>query len=276
MTWVALLAQAYNRLPTIILGVITGPFSVAIWAIMGKINSPLLLIQNSMLRPLIPMLSVDRRAATISDSKLYQAARLHYFFMSTVSAIIIIHADLIVSLWLGDSYTIVSELLKIFLIIHLVPGFGVFLMRYYAQGKTQINNIYVLSNVVIGLSGSTLILLIYGLKGFVISFTVLRICLATICLIIYLKIFKLRLSDYIMTAISRPIFLLVIYGFLWSKVLSQFSSSIAGTCLSIILSCIVILILYFLIMPTMDQDLTKHFCSRCWDKRNLLIGRSSC
>lgn len=160
MTYIVMVAQLYNRMPKILLGIVAGPISVAYWGIMEKVKEPLLQLESSMIRPLIPILSDKQNIVSMTEQKTLQAIRLQYLFMSFLGIMTITHIDLFIFLWLGEDYSQVAELVKIILVSFLFPKAGVLLMMYYAEGKTKINTIFVTTNTIISLIVGTLVLIL--------------------------------------------------------------------------------------------------------------------
>jgi O-antigen/teichoic acid export membrane protein len=252
MSYITLVAQLYNNLPKIILGTLQGPIAVGYWGIMDRIQKPLLNIQSATLRPLIPILS-DKKYRTLTKTTIFQASRLYYLMIAFLGMLIILHIDSLILLWIGEAFTEVATLIKVLLLPFIFPNVGVFLMMYYAKGKTKINSIYLSFNTSIGIGLSTLLLLYYNdLLLFVYAYTFTNIVLTLLLVFIYLKHFKLSYFDYfweVMVPVQGVLFICF-------TVEHYFSHFFTISLLGLISSLLFYTLLYFLFtwMVIKDED----------------------
>lgn len=256
MTYIVMMAQLYNRMPKIILGVFSGPIYVAYWGIMEKVKEPLIQLQSSMLRPLIPIMSDKNNMANISSKNILQAVRLQYFFMSFLGIMVIMHIDLLVKLWIGSQFDSVAEIVKIIMVVFLFPNAGVFLMIYYAQGKTKINSIFVTINAVISLVVATsMLLLTNDIMLFAWVFSIVLIIMSLFNIVTYIVYFKLSKMKFIKDSVFSTLLTVVTY-YLVIKNIGQFlSHDLNGLILSIFASIFLFICLFFIFMKCEDKEL---------------------
>lgn len=252
MSYITIVAQLYNTLPKIILGIFSGPIFVGYWGIMDRIKKPLLDIQSATLRPLIPLLS-DKKYHNLSKETIFQASRLNYFLISFLATIIIVNVDTIIHLWIGEEFQEVSALIKVLLLPFIFPNVGVFLMMYYARGKTKINSFFLTFNTTISISLATILLILYNqINYFVYAYTFTLIFLTFILLFVYINYFKLNLFEYIQKVLVPMLILILSALFLSSQLVQLFPSTLLGLLLSLAGTSIIYIILYFIFMPKED------------------------
>jgi|SaaInlStandDraft_4_1057021.scaffolds.fasta_scaffold05168_4 O-antigen/teichoic acid export membrane protein len=256
MTYIVMIAQLYNRLPKIIIGIVLNPIYVAYWGIMEKIKEPLLQLNNSLIRPLIPILSDRENFNKLDKKKILLINRFQYLFISFLGIMTISHIKLFISLWLGNGYDDVINIIKIILIAFLFPNAGVFLMMYYAEGKTKINTIFVTSNTIVSLTLGTILLLVTkDINIFAWSFSIILIVMSFINIFRYTKYFKISNINFIKDSILPP-FMMVIIFFIINCFISQyFSFNLFGLVSSIFISVFIYILLFFIFMKSEDKQL---------------------
>jgi O-antigen/teichoic acid export membrane protein len=256
MTYIVMVAQLYNKLPKIILGILSSPIYVAYWGIMEKVREPLLQFQSSMLRPLIPILSEMKSAKVLSSDKIFQAVRLQYVFISFIALLCIMHIDMFIKYWIGDEFILVSELIQIWFLPFLFPNAGIFLMMYYAEGKTKINSIYITVNTFFSLSIAYFGLLWFNdIKMFVWTFSLIIVDMTFIVLWVYLRYYKVHVSSFFIKAIAKPALIIVGYLMIYKYMHPFFSFDLYGFLESIIFSILLYGFLFFIFMPKEDFQL---------------------
>lgn len=263
MTYIVMIAQLYNRLPKVIIGIVLSPVYVAYWAIMEKIKDPLQQLQDSFLRPLIPILSEKDNFTKMSEQKILQAVRLQYLFMSFWGVMTISHIDLFINLWLGSGYIEVIALVKIILLSYLFPKAGVFLMMYYAKGKTKINSIFVTSNTIVSLIVGTFVLLLTkDIKLFSWSFSIILIVMSLVNILRYTKFFDISNKIFIKDTVMQPILIVVSFLILHNLLYQYISFDLIGLISSIFMSLIIYGVLFFIFMKEEDKRIVSKIINR--------------
>lgn len=258
MTYIVMIAQLYNRLPKVIIGVFLSPVYVAYWGIMEKIKEPLLQLQDSLLRPLIPILSDKKNLAKMSEEKILQAMRLQYLFVSFLGVMTIVHIDLFIKIWLGSGYEVAVDLVKIILFSFLFPKASVFLMMYYAKGKTKINSIFVTSNTLVSLVVGTIVLIFTSdIKLFAWSFSIILIVMSLVNILKYTSYFNVSNINFIKDSIFSPAIIVILFFVFYVYAEKFFNADIIGLITSIIISVCTYGVLFFLFMKREDKKMIK-------------------
>ena len=254
MTYIVMIAQFLNRAPKLILGMLTNPIYVAYWGIMEKIKEPLLQLNSSLLRPLIPILSDQTNITHVSEDKVFQASRLQYFLMSFLGIMVMVHIDLLIIVWLGEEFSSVSTIVKIMMISFLFPSAGVFLMMYYAEGKTKINRIFTTLHTIISITLAIFVILATNdLILFTVSFSVVAIFISYLSINTYLTYFKLNKVEFLKKSVLIPLQILIVYYAIISYIQTLLSIDLMGLLISICISFILYAGLFFVFMKREDK-----------------------
>jgi O-antigen/teichoic acid export membrane protein len=256
MAYIVMVAQLYNRMPKILLGIVSGPIVVAFWGIMEKVKEPLLELENSMIRPLIPILSDKQNTVSMTEQKTFQAVRLHYFFMSFLGIMTITHIDLFIFLWLGEGFTEVADLVKIILFSFLFPKASVLLMMYYAKGKTKINTIFVTINTTISLLAGALVLIYTkNIELFAWTLTIILIIGSLFNILRYIKYFNISNSNFIKDSMLSPILIIISFFLIQKLFVEYINLDVLGLILSILVSILIYIGLFMVFMKSEDKQL---------------------
>ena len=256
MTYIVMVAQLYNKLPKIIIGIFLNPTAVAYWGIMEKIKEPLGQLEGSMIRPLIPILSDKQNIVNMSEKKIYQAIRLQYFFMSFLAIITIVNIDLFIQLWLGNGYETVSNLVKIILLPLLFPKSGILLMMYYAKGKTKINSNFVTLNTLATIFIGTIVLTTTNdLEYFAWTSSIVLIIMTSLNIIKYIDYFKLLKVRFLKDTVISPLLVIFSYYFTSVYVLNFTNQTLNGLLINILISILVYIILFLIFMKQEDKKI---------------------
>ena len=254
MSYITIVAQLYNNLPKIILGIFATPIAVGYWGIMDRIKKPLLDIQGAMLRPLIPILS-DKKYSNLSESTIFQASRMNYAIMSFLGIITIVNIDNIILLWVGQEFIEVAKLIKTLLLPFIFPNAGIFLMMYYSQGKTKINSIFLTVNTTVSITLATILLIVYkDISYFVYAYTYTLIILNVIQVTIYINHYKLNTIQYIKSVILPLSFTIISTLILSNYMKELYNPNLWGLVASITITSFCFLILFFIFIPKEDKE----------------------
>lgn len=260
MTYITMVAQLYNRMPKILLGIFTGPIAVAYWGIMEKIREPLLSLENSMIRPLIPILSDKQNIVNMTEQKTLQAVRIQYFFMSFLGIMTIVHVDLFIYLWLGNEYTQVSSLVKIALLTFLFPKANILLMMYYAKGETRINRIFITINATISLLLGTVVLyLTNDIELFALTIICVSLIMTSFNIIKYTNYFGFNKLNFFKDSVVQPFGVVIVFYVVHVYFVSFISENLIGLFLSLFCSFVIYSVLFMLLMKNEDKALLKRF-----------------
>jgi len=263
MTYIVMLAQIYNKLPKIILGILSNPVHVAYWGIMEKVREPLLQLSGSILRPLIPLLSDKNSMKNMKENKIIQAMRLQYVFMSFLGVLVIVHIELLINLWIGCEFKQVAQIVKITMISFIFPSSGVFLMIYYAQGKTKINTIFVTLNSSISLVLATIVFIkTKDMVLFTLIFSVVVVILNFFNIMIYSNHFKLNKMKLFKNSFLNVMIITVIYYYINSNIKQFFSYDFVGLLFNISVSIVIYIVLFFIFMKKEDKELVLSLVHR--------------
>jgi len=256
MTYIVMLAQLLNRLPKIMLGIFINPAHVAYWGIMEKIKEPLLQLNAALLRPLIPILSDQKNSIQMSEDKIIQLSRLQYLLMTFLGIMVVTHIDLLVKLWIGEEFKMVAKIVKIDMLPLLFPMAGIFLMMYYAEGKTYINRQFVTINAVVGLGIGLLVLWrTRDIVMFAWSLSLVSIIIALLNLLVYLRYYKINKEKMFSEAFVVPAAIMGVYYLIIKSILHIFPQNIYGLAMSIGVSCLIYMILCYIFLPKQDRDI---------------------
>lgn len=263
MTYIVMVAQLYNRMPKIVLGIFTGPVYVAYWGVMEKIKEPLIQLEGSMIRPLIPILSDKKNIVNMTEQKTLQAIRLQYLFMSFLGIMTITHIDLFINLWIGIEYKEVAILVKIILLSFLFPKAGILLMMYYAEGKTKINTIFVTLNSTISLSIGTVTLIITNdIELFAWAFVTTLILMTTTNILKYINYFNLNKVNFIKNSVVLPAIITMLFYSIYLNIAQYFDKNLFGLLYSLFVSFIIYIVLLFFFINKEDKSLVMKFLKR--------------
>lgn len=257
MSYITIVAQLYNNLPKIILGVFTNPINVAYWGIMEKIKGPLLQIENSMIRPLIPILSEKQNVLFMTEEKAFQSVRLQYFFISFLGIMTIVHIDLFIFVWLGDNFRTVSTIVELIMVLFIFPKAGVLLMMYYAKGETRINRLFVTIRTILSLILATLILILTkDLILYVSTIVLVSLVMAIYNISKYLSYFNFSKFKFLKDSILSPFIIMLLFYLVHNHFLLKFVSyDIVGLVSSVFISIFIYVGLFFIFMKSEDKNI---------------------
>jgi len=257
MSYISIVAQLYNKLPKVILGIFLGPIYVGYWGVIERVKRPILDIQNAILKPLIPLLS-DKKQKKLSREKIFQASRLNSIVISFLAIVVLVNIDMMIHFWIGEDFASVASFIKIIFLPFVAPTSGILLMMYYAEGETKINRNFLTLNTTISLILGTTLLFIYeDLLLFIYAYTFTIIILVFINIFSYLKYFKINANDYIKN-VMIPLLLLVIGSFSVSYYLiSLIPFTLLGLIINLFITSVIYMIFVLLVMPEEDRIFIK-------------------
>ena len=264
MSYISIIGQIYNNLPKIILGIFMNPVSVAYWGVMEKIKGPLLQIENSMIRPLIPILSDKKNTSYMTEQKTFQAIRLQYFFVSFLGIMTITHIDLFIHLWLGEDFKEVSLIIQIIMVLFIFPKAGVLLMMYYSKGQTKINRVFVTIRTILSLTLGTLVLIFTeDLILYVSTIVLVSLIMAIYNISKYLSYFDFSKFKFIKDSIFLPFFVMILFYFIYKfLIVKLISYDLIGLLSSVFVSLIIYGILFFIFMKSEDKKIVSKILNR--------------
>jgi len=218
---ISIIAQVYNQGIKFVLGMISNPLAVAYFGIANRIRSPILQIDDSILRPLIPAGTVIWNTESRSSEIVFKYTRLQASIIIGLSVFILAFITKFIHLWLGEGYKEVSTIITIFVIPFVLPSFGVLLMFYYATGKTKLSMYLNTLNTICALFLSIILQKYFGLIGFVIGISITQIIISIMGMVVYCREYRISIIDYLKYGYGK-IYLILIFLSLFLFILLKY------------------------------------------------------